>query len=173
MEFISYATTVNPAQKLQVAELTQFESFEKSSSAKFMEIDLPDVVVGISAPVTFTYTVDFKEPWQFVLSGEYLEVTPPPLKFNSPAADLSETKFVIKQGSILRDEQAALRALQREIGPALQERGEQNKALVLLVAQSSIEDFVKNWLLSKNSSGKAPKVRVILGSGEMAISPSK
>jgi hypothetical protein len=173
IEFLSYATTVSASQKFQVAELTQFESFEKTSSAKFMQIDLPDVIVGISAPVTFTYTVDFQKPWVFTLNGEYLEVSPPPLEFNPPAADLGETKFVIKQGSLLRNEEAVLKTLQREIGPLLQERGEANKALVLAVAQSSIEDFVKNWLVSKNPDGKAPKVRVLWGSGEMPIPPSK
>lgn len=150
-EFLAYATEVKTVQKLQVAELNQVEVFERTSSLSLFwnQVKLPDVVVSITTPVHFVYTVDMTGPWEFLISGQTLEVHVPDLGYNPPAANLSATKFDIKQGSMFRDGQSVLNKLKSEITPFLDQRAEQNKALVQETARKSIKDFVTTWMNEK------------------------
>ena len=124
-EFFSFATEIKGLQHLTVAELTQMEVFERTSSASafFDRIKLPDVVVSIAAPVSFHYYFDFKKPWSFFLDQDVLVVVPPPLEFYPPSVDISQTEFNIKKGSLFRDEAAVMSQLQSELTPLLNERG--------------------------------------------------
>ncbi len=161
-EFHSFATEIRGLQHLTVAELTQMEVFERTSTAStlFDRIKLPDVVVSISAPVSFHYFFDFKKPWSFALDQDILVVTPPPLEFDPPAADISQTEFIIKKGSLFRDEAEVMSKLQKEITPLLNERAEKNKELVLDRAKQQAREFVFNWLKQKSPKEKDPKVEV-------------
>ncbi len=161
-EFYSFATEIRGLQHLTVAELTQMEVFERTSNAStfFDRIKLPEVVVSISAPVSFHYYFNFKKPWAFTLDQDVLVITPPPLEFYPPAVDISQTEFNIKKGSLFRDEAEVMSKLQSEITPLLNERAEKNKELVLERAKQQVREFVFNWLKQKSPKEKDPKVEV-------------
>lgn len=160
-EFLGYATQINPSQKLQIAELNQVESFERESSGKLWNFQLPTVVVAITAPVSFVYVVDLKKPWNFQLEDDILIVTAPEMEWNPPAPDLSATRFDVRQGSVFRDEAAVMRSLKADFTPLLQARAAQNLALVRETARSSLHDIVLNWFKAQDPSGKEPKIKVI------------
>lgn len=159
--FMGYATEISPSQKLQIAELNQVEVFERESSGKLWNFQLPTVVVSITAPVSFVYVVDLKKTWDFRLENDVLVVVPPAIEWNSPAPDLSATRFDVRQGSVFRDEAAVMRSLKADFTPLLQARAAQNVALVRETARSSLAEIVLNWLKTQTQGGKDPKVQVI------------
>ncbi len=160
-EFMGYATQINPSQKLQLAELNQVEVFERESSGKLWNFNLPTVIVSITAPVSFVYVVDLKKPWEFRLENDVLVVVPPDIEWNPPAPDLSATRFDVRQGSVFRDEAAVMKSLSADFTPLLQARAAQNLALIRETARSSLQDIVLNWFKTQNPAGKEPKVQVV------------
>ena len=176
-EFLSYATEVKQTQKLQVAQLNQVEVFQRTSSLSLFwnQVKMPEVVVSITTPVQFIYTVDMTGPWEFIINGQTLIVNTPALEFNQPSPNISATKFEVKKGSMFRDEQQILRALQNQITPALNERAKQNTALVLETARKSIKDFVVTWMNQKFQQDQQKLVVEVRFPGELEspIAPAK
>ena len=115
---MSYATQVSATTRLQVASVATGESFERKDELTILwgELSLPDVVVEARAPVEYTYYVALDKPWSFALDGPWLVVSAPALEFNAPALDASKLSFVVRQGSILRDE-AAVRSNSSSLAP--------------------------------------------------------
>jgi hypothetical protein len=139
-EFISYATEVKGQQKLQVAQVKQVEVFERSLVEKIFwdQLQLPEVVVKITTPVEFNYSLDMKGPWEFIIHGHNLIVRPPALTPETPSPDLSATKFEVTKGNFLGREKVAMAQLQKEITPLLNQRALQNRALALEEARKSV-----------------------------------
>lgn len=146
--FVSYAAELAGSNKLQVAELEQMEIFTRteSSSVLWGALQLPDVVVEARVPVEYVYFVDLDGRWDFSLRGGELVVHAPPLAANMPALDVSELEYVVRESSILRDENAAIESLRAGLTELSRRRSTDNLSLVRETARLEIERFVANWL---------------------------
>jgi hypothetical protein len=149
-EFLSYATELRPASRLQVAEVEQVEVIaRKDSRAAFWNLlQLPDVEVSVRVPVTYIYYVDLREDWQFSLEGRTVRVTVPELRHNPPAPDISGME-VKETRSILRfDEDDVKQQVMDGLTEELNARAERNvhNLNIHATARESIEDFVSAWL---------------------------
>jgi len=161
--FASEATRLNGAARLQFAELLQAESFERTDgSALFWgQLELPDVIVEAQAPVTYTYYVDLDKPWAFRrLADGVLETAAPAIEFNTPAVDPSRIRYVVRKGSLLRDEAAVLERLQSGLTELSRERARQHLSLVRDTGRIKIADFVERWLRERFEDGGSYRVRV-------------
>src|SRR5689334_11841589 len=77
--FVSYATSLTNQQYLQFATLKQMEIFTQNEapSTGFGYIPLPEVVVEARVPVEYTYYLDLKGEWKFVLEDNVIHVFAP------------------------------------------------------------------------------------------------
>ncbi|MFO1499693.1 MAG: hypothetical protein U1G07_15090 [Verrucomicrobiota bacterium] len=74
-----------------------FTRTEEPSTA-FGYVPLPDVVVEARAPVEYTYYLDLKAKWEFVLSDGVLHAYAPAIRANKPAVDVSLSVMRSKRG---------------------------------------------------------------------------
>ena len=149
-EFLSYATELRPTSRLQVAEVEQVEVVaRKDSRAYFWDLlKLPDVDVEVRVPVTYTYYVDLKEEWQFMLEGQTVRVVVPELRHNPPAPDISGME-VKETRSLLRfDEDDVKQQVMQGLTDELDGRAQKNimNLNIHATAGESIEAFVSAWL---------------------------
>lgn len=161
--FVSYATEVSGGQKLQFATLREMEVFERTDRAQVLwgQLELPEVVVRAEAPVEYTYYLDLEERWDLVLEGETVRVTAPPIRFNTPAIDVSRLRYDIKTGSVFRDEALALDNLRRGLGQLALERAATNITLVRDLGRRETTEFVRTWLLSSYDDAASYHIEVI------------
>jgi hypothetical protein len=161
--FVGYATRLSGSNKLQVAELRQVETYTRTESSSLLwgTLQLPDVVVEARVPVEYVYTLDLAETWLFELEGSRLRVTAPALEFNAPALDVSRLEYDVRASSILRNEDAAIVALQSGLTQLSRERARQQIGLVRETARRQTEEFVGNWLGSAFDGGEDCTVDVI------------
>jgi hypothetical protein len=161
--FVSYATEVSGGQKLQFATLKEMEVFERTDRAQVLwgQLELPEVVVRAEAPVEYTYYLDLKEPWDFLLEGETVRVQAPSIRFNTPAIDVSRLRYEVKSGSVFRDEALALENLRRGLGQLARERASTNIALVREVGRKETTEFVRTWLLSRYDDAAPYHIEVL------------
>ena len=166
--FFSYATEISGSTDLQIAPIQRVEIFTREDRASIFwgAIPLPDVVVSATAPVQYTAYVDLDEPWRLRLEDQTLRVQAPPIRFNQPAIDASRIQFEIQEGSLLRDEGAALEDLKagltslslrqtRDLAPEVEE-----------TARQSIEKFTRAWLLSNFTDTDGIQIEVDFGAAE-------
>jgi hypothetical protein len=151
LEFRDYVTRTRGTQYLQVAALESVDTFTRTDSTAIFwdRLQLPDVVVQLETPVTYTYYLDLDEPWTFTWEGnrQSIRVDAPALRWNTPAVNLAELELRIVTGSILRDEAAVMERLKRQM-PDLLDRMARDKApLVRELARRSARRFVENWLV--------------------------
>ncbi|HET7292778.1 MAG TPA: hypothetical protein VFM88_10155 [Vicinamibacteria bacterium] len=160
--FASEATRLNGTARLQFAELLQTELFERTDATSLFwgQLQLPDVVVEARAPVTYTYFVDFDKAWSFRLEGALLEATAPAIEFNTPAVDPSAIRYVVRQGSLLRDEAQALERLKAGLTELSRARARDHVPLVRDTGRRTIGEFVERWLRQGFEDGAAHRVRV-------------
>lgn len=161
--FASEATRLNGAARLQFAELLQSETFERTDTGALFwgQLQLPDVIVEARAPVTYTYYVDLEKPWAFRrLTDGVLETSAPAIEFNAPAVDPSSIRYVVRKGSVLRDEAAVLERLQQGLTELSRERARQHVALVRDTGRVKIAEFVERWLRERFEDGGGYRVRV-------------
>src|SRR3990172_1139454 len=160
--FVSYATEMSGSQKLQFATLKETEVFERTDRAQVLwgQLELPEVVVRAEAPVEYTYYLDLEERWDFLLEGQTVRVQAPPIRFNTPAIDVSQLRYEVKSGSVFRDEALALENLKRGLSELSRERASSNVALVRELGRKKTEEFVRTWLLSKYDDASAYHVEV-------------
>ncbi len=160
--FTSYATEVHGSSFLQFATLKQIEVFERKDEAALFwgQLALPDVVVEARAPVEYTYYLDLNERWLFVLEGRTLLVQAPPVRYNTPALDVSALRYQIRQGSVLRDEAAVLVKLRQGLSELAKQRARENVALVRETGRRQTEEFVLTWLQARFSDGKDLRAQV-------------
>jgi len=161
--FASEATRLNGTARLQFAELVQAEVFERTdASAVFWgQLQLPDVIVEARAPVTYTYYVDFEKPWDFRrLDGAVLEVVAPAVEFNAPAVDASAIQYVVRKGSLLRDEAAVTERLRAGLTELSRARAREHVALVRDTGRVKLAEFVDRWLRQGFRDGGEYRARV-------------
>ncbi len=161
--FVSYATQVSATTRLQVAKVASGESFERKDQLTILwgELSLPDVVVEARAPVEYTYYVALDKAWSFALDGPWLVVSAPPLEFGTPALDVSKLTFVVRQGSILRDEAAVVEQLRLGLTELCRRRAADHAALAREPARRSAEAFVETWLKDRFPDGGEYRARVV------------
>src|SRR6185436_307580 len=128
--FVSYATTINSHQRLQVATVKQMEIFTQTnqSSTAFGYVPLPDVVVEARAPVECTYYLDLNGHWDFVLKDGVIIVKAPPLSFNKPAIDASALNYEVRKGRFKTAE--AQESLKQSLTALVSIRARENIPLV-------------------------------------------
>ena len=161
--FISYAAEVSGENYLQFATLTEMEIFERTDSATVLwgQLELPDVVVRARAPVEYTYYLDLNETWELTLEDGAVTVRTPEIRYNSPAIDVSEIRYEVSSGSLLRDEDEALQNLSRGLSGLAKSRARENIALVREVGRKKTEEFIRNWLLAQYEDGDSYRVEVV------------
>jgi hypothetical protein len=163
--FVGYATQVTATKRLQVATLAETEVFERRDEMTILwgQFALPDVVIEARAPIEYTYYVDLDKPWAFALDGPFVTVKAPSLEWNAPALDVSRLTFTVREGSILRDEEAVIESLRLALTELCRRRAAERVALAREPARRSIESFVDTWLHERFDDGKDYRARVVFG----------
>ena len=164
--FVSYATSLTNQQYLQFATLKQMEIFTQTEapSTGFGYIPLPEVVVEARVPVEYTYFLDLKGEWKFVLEDNTIHVFAPAIRFNKPAPDISQLRYEVKKGYLKTD--AAQERLQSSITSLVILRAKDNIPLVKETGRRQTEEFVQTWLAKAFSDGKQYPIKVYFP-GEM------
>jgi hypothetical protein len=171
--FASTATALSGSQYLQVATLSQQETFTRKdeSSLAYGYIPLPDVIVEARAPVTYTYYLDLNDKWELTLQEGVIYVVAPHLKYNKPAVDVSRLEWEVKKDSMFRKTGEAMENLKSSITYLAGRKAATNVELVRETGRHQTELFVENWLSKTFSDGKKYPVKVRFR-GEGASRPS-
>ena len=161
--FLSYATGVTGGQRFQFATLEQMEVFRRRdrSAIAWGALELPDVVVEVTAPVTYTYYLDLDAPWRMTLEDETIRVVAPAIEANLPAVDASEIEYTVRQGSLLRDEEAATANLKRTLTELTRLRAREHVSLVRELGRRETETFVATWLAQAFADGEDYRIEVV------------
>jgi hypothetical protein len=161
--FAGYGPEVTGTSRLQFATFEQTEVWrrEDSSSLFWGTLALPDVAVSATAPVTYTYYLDFDDPWRFTLSDDGLRVVAPRIRFNEPAIDASRIRYEVLDSSVLRDEDEALEELKRGLTLAARMRARRHVALVREEGRRQTGEFVGTWLQNAFGDGGEVPVEVV------------
>jgi len=172
--FVSYAAEMSGSQKLQFATLKETEVFERTDRAQVLwgQLELPEVVVRAEAPVEYTYYLDLEEKWDFLLQEKTVWVKAPPIRFNTPAIDVSRLRYEVKSGSVFRDEALAIENLKRGIGELARARAAENVGLVRELGRKQTAEFVRTWLLSRYDDASAYRVEVLFADEIPAQEPA-
>ncbi|MEM6704503.1 MAG: hypothetical protein AAF690_17425 [Acidobacteriota bacterium] len=159
--FRSYATEINSQSYLQFSTLDQLEQFERTDEASVFwgQLELPDVVVQVTAPVQTSYYLDLDEEWLFELDGDTVRVVAPQIRFNRPAVDVSRLEWNVKEESLFRDEEPVRAALRDGLTEMAADRARDNVGLVREIGRRRAEAFVRQWLL--NTFAEEPDDRAI------------
>jgi hypothetical protein len=161
--FVSYATQLSGTRLLQFARLRETEVFERRDEMTVLwgALALPDVVIEARASVEYTYYLDLDKPWRFRLDGASVEATVPPIEWNAPALDVSSLSFVVREGSVFRDEALVKERLRASLTPLLARRAQQHVALVRETGRRQTEGFLEKWLKDRFADGGAHRARVV------------
>lgn len=160
--FASYASTLSANQFLQFATLRQIEVFTQTDQATtgFGYLPLPEVIVEAQAPVEYTYYLDLKAKWDFVLTNNVVYVLAPPIRFNKPSLDASEITFEIKKGSVLRDEEQARDNLKKSLTSLAHLRAREHVQLIRETGRRQVTEFAETWLANNFADGRKYPVKV-------------
>lgn len=150
--FLSYATTVAPLKRIELAKINQIEIFERSSQVKLFwdHFNLPEVVVRATIPVEYRYYVDLDSQWNIELKDNFVSVLAPRLRPGTPSPDISNLKFEVQKGSLFRNEGKVAEALQKDLSQMLSVRAEQSMTKVRDTAREQIASLVRQWLVSES-----------------------
>lgn len=161
--FQSFTTRIGGSSHLQFSELESVESFERKESATVLwgALALPDVVVEATVPVTYTFYLDLQERWRLDLEGSRLTVSVPPIRYNAPAADVSELKMQVVEDSVLRDSEEVAEALKARLTPLLEARAAESVELVREVGRRRAELFVREWILHDFPAAEDLRVDIV------------
>jgi hypothetical protein len=161
--FVSYAAEMSGSNYLQFATLKETEVFERTDSATVLwgQLALPDVVVRAEAPVEYTYYLDLEERWDFELKDKSVLALAPPIRANTPAIDVSKIRYDVKNGSFLRDEEIALRNLDRGLTEMSKRRARENVGLVRELGRKKTAEFIRTWLLSQYEDADDYRIDVV------------
>ncbi len=146
--FMSYATTVTPLKRVELAKINQIEIFERSSQPQIFwkKLNLPEVVVRVTIPVEYRYYVDLNHEWKIKLKEQSLEIVAPALLAGAPSPDISKLHFEVRKGSIFRNESKVEAALQSELTGLLEKRAKDSSVLVRETARQQISSLAEQWL---------------------------
>jgi len=159
-EFFSYGTTVSNQQYFQFATLKQKEVFTRSEEARtgFGYIPLPEIIVEARAPVEYTFYLDLKGKWDFVLTDNVIHVFTPSIRFNRPSVDASAITYEVKKGYLKTEE--ALDNLKQSITSLAVLKARENIPLVRENGRKQTTEFVEGWLMKSFSDSKNYTVKV-------------
>ena len=161
--FISYAAEMSGSSYLQFATLKEMEVFERKDSATVLwgQFALPDVVVRAEAPVEYTYYLNLDEPWELVLEEHAVIVHAPPIRYNTPAIDVSNIRYEVTDRSFLRDEEEALENLRKGLSQLSKQRAAENVTLVRELGRKQTAEFIRTWLMSSYDDADAYRIDVV------------
>lgn len=158
-----FATTIQQLtgkQSLYVAKLQTVEVVERTSAAKALGISLPSVILEAKIPVEYNYYISLSGGWRFEVQDKELRVFPPELTSSRPAIDLSKMQFNIKKGSVLRNQKELMKKFESDIPGFLIERAIQHRDSVREEARKSVEECIRNWILTSMAPLEVERVRV-------------
>jgi hypothetical protein len=161
-EFISYASTIHPTQRLQFSTLKQTEIFTRrdESTTAFGYITLPEIIVEARAPVEYTYYLDLNAAWKLVLQEGTIHVLAPRIRFNQPSIDVSAMTYEVRKGSVFRNTAESLEGLKQSISQLSRLKARENINLVRETGRRQTQEFVEKWLAREFSDGKTYPVKV-------------
>ncbi len=154
--FMSYATTVTPLKRVELAKINQIEVFERSSQPQLFwkRLNLPEVVVRVTVPVEYRYYVDLNHKWKIELKEQSLQIVAPALFAGTPSPNISKLNFEVRKGSIFRNEAKVEAALQSELTGLLENRAKDSSALVRETARLQISSLAEQWLKSETKQAQ-------------------
>jgi hypothetical protein len=160
--FANYSTSISGSKHLQFSTLRQVEVYTRRDAGSLFwgELELPEVVVSATAPVEYTYYLDFDEEWRFKLDDRTLLVEAPEIKFNTPAIDISRIEFQVEESSVFRDEDGAILRLKEQLTSMSKRRAAEQIDLVREAGRNEIREFVEEWIVGGFSDGARYRVRV-------------
>ena len=164
-EFTTYASSIEGTQRLQVASLDTDERITRRDQASVLwgQLELPEVVVEASLPVTYSYYLDLDKPWSLHWDEATRELTvhTPELEWTRPAVDISAMRLDATASHPLRDEQAAVERLRAAITPWLEEQAGRHRNLVEATAREEVAKWVRSWIEAEY--GQVGEIEVVLG----------
>jgi hypothetical protein len=169
--FLAYATRVSGSHYLQFATLEQTEVFRRTDAASILwgQLELPEVVVEATAPVTTTYYLDLDGTWDLRLDGPTVRVVAPPIEFNKPAIDASEIEYEARTTSWFRDEEEALAKLKEGLTALSIERARDNVPLVRELGRRKTAEFVESWLVRTFDDGGGYRVEIVFADEQPSV----
>lgn len=170
-EYTSTATRLTGTSRLQVATIDQVELFERKDSSSLVGIPLPDIIVSARAPIEYTYFLDLSGDWNFHWNEKRLTVVAPPIQFNTPAVDASAIDYRVVEGSVFRDQNAAIAALKSSITTESKKRAKTNIHIVRDAARREVERFVQKFIVQAYGVGDYLPVNVVFSDESAAILP--
>ena len=156
--FVSYATSVTNQQYLQFATLKQMEVFTETEVRTLGIVDF-EAIVEARAPVEYTYYVDLKGKWEFVVKDNIMHVHAPPIRANKPAVDVSKLTYETRKYRPLLSSEAEKRLKQNMTG-LISLRAKENIPLVKETGRKQVGEFVESWLARSFTDGKVYAVKV-------------
>lgn len=172
--FLAYASELVGQSRLQFATLRQLEVFERKDELALFwgRLRLPEVIVEARAPVEYVYYLDLEAPWRFTLEEGTVAVAAPEIRFNTPAVDVSQLRYEVRKGSVLRDEALALERLRAGLTELSRARAAQHLALVRDTGRRRTEQFVETWLRARFEDAGAFRARVTFADEPPARGPT-
>jgi hypothetical protein len=159
-EFREYCVQARPSLALQVATLKQIEVFTRSDQAAIGGVPLPEVVVSVTAPVDYVYSLDLNGRWSFELKDRVLRARAPDPKPGLPSFDVSEMKWIVEKDSLIRNTTRVKEDLKKSLMPMAVRRGQANAALIRETARAQTAVFIERWLKNRFKDGE--KYRVVV-----------
>jgi hypothetical protein len=171
--FVSYATTLTNTQYLQFATLKQTELFARTEemTTAFGYLPLPEVIVEARAPVEYTYYLDLKGKWQFILRDKVIYVLAPAIRFNKPSVDASAISYEVKRGYLKTAE--AQENLKKSITSLAALKAKENIGLVREAGRRQTAEFVEQWLMRSFTDGERYAVKVFFADEKASLEPEK
>lgn len=163
-QFREYCTETRPDLSLQVASLKQIEQFTRTDEAVVGGIPLPDVIVRVTAPVQYTYSVDLNSRWEFRQSGNTLTVICPNPKPGVPAFDVSAMEWEVKKDSLFRRTSQVMDDLKKTVMPMAQSRGKAHIPTIRETARAQVATFVDRWVQQKFTDSSQFRIKVLFAS---------
>lgn len=163
VKFFSQAVKMHGTERLQFASLKQIEVIEKKSSKKikWINLNLPKVIVGAVIPVEYIYYLEFNDKWVMDLKGDSLIVKVPKIHFNQPAVDVSRMQLLVTHSSVFRNEERVLESLKQSITEHLNQRAFENIDIIKETGRKQIESFITKWIVNHYRVEKPEKIEII------------
>ena len=159
VQFRNENLKVSSSSKYQVAELDQVVTFAGSKTTVMGTAE-----VDISVPVIFTYTVDFNDHWAIhydtTQNPILIEVIAPQIRWNEPAANISEMQRRKIKTALFNNGDKALEDVEKQMRNKLIVTARDNIPLIREIARKQVETFFSGWLWSAYSQENQKKYRV-------------
>jgi len=136
---------------IQVATILSSESFTFTSRSSIFwdAIQLPEVRILCTVPMTFVYYVDLdSKQWKIEEhDNDSITVTAPTIMWNAPSFDIQQFSCDITKKSVFRSEALAQKTFEKEMHLLADNRAESKVCYVRDTARRSIMKFFREWEL--------------------------